>query len=168
MKLLKRTSIITLAIIVSMAMAAPAFASSITKSGAVSKALKNAGVTKAGVHKLKVSKENRKYEIEFIRNKDNAEFEYEICIKNGRILEKEIDYKLPRAKGTKKIGKKKARAKAAAYTKVRLSTVKKGRCTYDKKDREYDLKFRTTKYKYELDIDAASGKVKEYSKKYRR
>lgn len=168
MKILKKLPVLALALIVCMAMTSPAFAGTISKSKAVSKALKSAGVTKSQVRALETDKEKGRYEVEFIRLKDKAEFSFEIRVRDGKIVEKEVDYNLPRAASKKTIGKNKARSKAAKHAGVKVKTVKKGTCKLDKKDREYDVKFKTAKYRYDYDIDAASGKVKEYSKKYRK
>ena len=67
-----------------------------------------------------------------------------------------------------KIGKTAARKKAAKYTGIKLSTIKKGTCYYDYDDDDrvgkYEIKFTKGNYKYDLEILAATGKVIDYEK----
>lgn len=156
------------AVIMVLSMAVSVFADSITEEEAINKALKNAGLKKSKVKKLEVELEKGIYEVEFTKKKGNVEYEYEIREEDGKILEKEVDYNRKKSKKGRKICKKKARKAAAKHSGVKYSIVKKGSCKYDKKNREYDIKFKKKGKKYSYEIDAVNRKVKEYSIKYKK
>ena len=151
-----------------MTMSVVSFAgSSISESQAISKALKNAGLSRSKVKYLETEYEHGKYEIEFTKKSNGAEYSYEYS-KSGRLLEKSIDFRYKRNSSTEKIGKTAARKKAAKFTGIKLSTVKKGSCYYEYDDGKgtYEVKFTKGNYKYEVEILAPTGKVIDYSKEY--
>lgn len=156
------------AVIMVMSMTVSVFADSITKDEAINKALKNAGLKRSEVRKLEAELEKGIYEVEFTKKKGNVDHDYDIRKTDGRILEKEVDYNRKKAGAGSRIGRKRARKAAAKHSGVKYSVVKKGACKYDRGDREYDVKFRSKGRRYSYDIDAVSGKVKEYSIKYKR
>ena len=110
----------------------------------------------------------KKYEIEFIKEKNKAEYDYSISKKSGRILEKSIDYIYKHNSSKKKIGKKAAMKKVAKYTKTKLKIVKKGICTYEYEDNEgtYTVKFKKGNYFYDCELLAPTGKIIEFEKEY--
>ena len=139
------------------------------RSIALNIALKNAGLSKSGVRIIEVEMDDGKsVEIEFIRLSNKAKYGYEIAVKDGRILEKSVDYKYKKSKSRKKIGKKKARKIVAKAAGKSYSVVKKGRCKYQykKKCGKYEIKFRSGNYKYEYELLAKNGKIIEYEYEY--
>ena len=168
MKTGRRAVAFAFAVIMIMSMTATVFAGSVTKKEAVNKALKDAGLKRSQVRDLEAERDGGVYEIEFTKKKGNVDFDYEIRRKDGKILEKGVDYNRKRSPKGEKIGKDEARKKAAKHAGVSLSDVESGSCSYDSKDREYDIKFWSSGNKYDYDIDAMNGKVREYSIEYRR
>ena len=149
---------------------ASAAAGNIGAAKAKSIALKNAKLTKGKVraYKMEFDDEERVYEIEFIKKKNRAEYEYEIASTNGKILKKSVDYKYKKSRSKKKIGKVKARKKVAKFTKTKYSIVKRGTCKFDyeRYGSTYDVKFKKGKYKYDCEVLARNGKVIEMSYEY--
>jgi len=166
-KSIRRTSVIALAVILMIAMTASAFAGSLTKKEAVNKALKDAGTSKSKVYALQSERDGNKYEIEFIKKKNNAEYDYEISV-GGRILEKNVDYVYRHNSSRSKIGKNAARKKVSKFSGIKLSIVSNGSCRYEYDDGEgiYEVKFRKGHYKYDYDVLAPTGKIIEYSRDY--
>lgn len=165
---IRKISVLVLALIMILTMSVASFAgSTITKKQAVNKALKNAKLTKSKVYALHSEYDDGKYEIEFYKKSNDAEYSYEYS-RSGRLLEKSIDFVYKRNTSDKKIGKTAARKKAAKFTGIKYSTVKKGTCRYEYDDGEgkYEIEFYKGNYKYELDILAPTGKVTDYSKEY--
>jgi uncharacterized membrane protein YkoI len=146
-----------------MAMSVPVFACNYTEDDAVRIALKNAKLSKSQVHRLEseVEDNGKTYEIDFIRNSNNADYEYEISAKTGKILEKTIEYKYKHKKSNKKIGRKAARKKVAKASGIRYSVVRKGTCKYIKKRGEgkYIVKFKSGGYRYVYKLLARNGKI---------
>ena len=142
-------------------------ASNIGSDGAIKKALKSAGVTRSEVRGLECESDDGKYEIEFTKKSNKAEYDFEIS-KSGRILEKSVDYKYKHNYSSKKIGKKAARKKVARAANTSVSVIKKGSCWYERDDGEgrYEVQFTKGKYSYDYELLAPTGKIIEYSKKY--
>ena len=160
-KTLSRTITLLLAMMVVLAMSTSVFATSVTKSGALSKALSNANLTKSEVRAVEVEKEHGIYEIEFMRKSNGAEYSYDISASSGKILEKAVDYNRSYKKHVKnKIGKTAAMKKAAKASGVNYSVVKKGRCIYD--EGKYEVKFKSSTRRYDYEIKASNGKVLEF------
>lgn len=143
-------------------MTMPAYAKSISKKEALNKALANAHQTKTTVKWIEVELDDDtgNYEVEFTVKKNKKKYEYEISHSTGKILEKSINYHVSVPRKGKKIGKNAAIKKVAKYTGIKVSIIKKGRCTYD--DHKYEVKFKKGKKKYEVDVVARTGKIKEY------
>ena len=159
----KRFLIITALLITALVMlgvSTSVFAKGITGKNALKKALRNAKLSKSKVRAIEVELEHGKYEIEFVRKSNKTEYDYEISAKNGRILEKSVDYNLKYKRTGKKISKCAARKKAAKASGVKLSTLKKGTCRYKKG--KYEVKFKTKKRRYEYEINASNKKILEY------
>jgi len=159
-KRLMITSVLLIAVMVMLGVSTSVFAKGISKKNALKKALKNAKLSKSKVRAIDVELEHGKYEIEFVRKSNKAEYDYKISKKNGKILEKSVDYNLKYKKSGKKISKAAARKKAAKASGVKLSIVKKGTCKYEKG--KYEVKFKTKKRRYEYEINARNKKVLEY------
>lgn len=168
---MKRLISIVLAAIMVLAMSSSVFAASMNSTSAQNKALKNARLTKSQVTGLrtKLDRKDRRYDVDFRSKKNGAKFSYEIGQKNGRIYEKSIDYRYKRNYSKKKISKAAAQAAASKMSGVRLSVVKRGKCKYEYDDGEgiYEVEFRNGLYKYEIDIQAPTGKAIEYSWEYK-
>ena len=169
---MKKWMVICVAVAMVFAMTGTAFAAekNIDKSKAKSIALKNAKLTKAKVRAMEAEydAEDNVWEIEFIKKKNKAGYEYDISAADGRILEKSVDYKYKHNSSKKKIGKKQARKKVAKFSGIKLSTVKKGTCWYEYDDRQgtYEVKFRKGNYRYDYEVLAPTGKIIEYSYEY--
>ena len=169
---MKKWMVICIAVAMVFAMTWTAFAAqqNIDKSKAKSIALKNAKTIKTKVRAMKTDydAEDNVWEIEFIKKKNGANYEYDISAADGRILEKSVDYKYKHNSSKKKIGKKQARKKVAKFSGIKLSTIKKGTCWYEYDDRQgtYEVKFRKGNYRYDYEVLAPTGKIIEYSYKY--
>ena len=171
-KYLKKMTTVGILIIMTLAMTAASFAESgitnITRKDAEKIALKDAGLTRSEVKRLESEYDDGKFEVDFTRRSNGAEYDYEIT-KKGKIREKSVEYRYKKNSSKAKIGKKAARKKAAKHSGVSYNTVKKGTCTYEysrkKKEGKYEVKFRSGGYKYEYEILAPNGKVMEYEKK---
>ena len=106
----------------------PSTKNKITKSKAISIALKNAGVEKKKALKLSAKKdsENGKsvYEVKFYIRKNGKliEYDYTILISNGRILEKEVEVE---AKAPSKVSGLKVKSKTDSSVTLKWSKSKK-------------------------------------------
>ena len=169
---MKRIITAIMAVVMVLSMSVSVFAASkISEKKAVKIALKSAKVTKAQVYLLESEYDEGKYEVEFTKKSNKAEYSFDIS-KKGKILEKSIDFRYKKDHSKEKIGKAAAQKKAAKITGVSLEKVKKGTCRYeyDTDDREgkYEVKFKTGSYKYDVDVLAPTGAIMEYDKKYRK
>lgn len=167
---MKKVSLIVSMLIILALTSTTAFAGSgISKSTAINKALSDANLTKAKVTMLECELEHGKYEVEFTKKANNAEYDYEISKKSGKILEKSVDYEYTPNSSKDKIGKSAARKKVSKFSGISLATVKKGTCTYEYDDNEgtYEVKFKTKKYRYDYEVLAPTGKIIEYSRELR-
>ena len=164
MRRLVRTVMTLMMVIV---MSTSAFAAGVTVKTAEKTALKNARLTKSQVYGLKVKydREDREYDVVFRNRKDNAKYSYEISAGSGSILEKSVEYRLKRNSSREKIGKAAAYKVASKASGVKLPAVKTGICRYEYDDGEgtYEVRFRSGKYKYEVEMLAPNGKIKEIS-----
>ena len=165
----QRISIVALAVILIFAMSATAFGAAApgSKDGALKIALANAKLSKKQVKQIDVEKE-KNYEIEFVRKSNGAEYDYEISAKDGRILEKAVEYKYKKNTSKKKIGKDKARRIVADFSGRSYNDVKKGTCVYSYKNKKgkYEVKFCSGNYKHEYEVLAPNGKIIEYEYEY--
>jgi len=169
----KSRTIITLmlSLILVMAMGTSVFAaSSLTQKEAVAKAIRDSGVKQANVSRLDAELDEGKYEIGFRSKASGTKFDYEISKKSGKILEKSVDYAYKHNASKSKVGKAEARKAAAKKAGVKYSAVKDCKCTYeyDKKKKEgtYEVKFKNSSYRYEIEVLAPTGKVIELEKEY--
>ncbi len=144
------------------------FAAPVTMEDAIQTALEDAGIQKSGTVGLKAEKDGRTYEIEFVNAVTGDEYDYEIFEKNGKIKEADVDYAHEYSRSGNKVGKAKAIASAAMAAGVKTRTVKRGTCRYKTDDGEwiYKLTFKTKKCRYKIEVQAATGKVIEMSRKY--
>ena len=154
------------AIVMTLAMSVTAFAGTVDKTGAKETALKDAGLTASKVKRMEVEydDESNSYEIEFVQKSNKTEFEYEISARDGKIIDKSVEYAYKRNTSKKKISKNDAIKRVAKASGVKASVIKKGSCkyTYKKKTGKYTIKFRSGNYRYEYELLAPTGKVIEY------
>lgn len=131
-------------------------------------ALKDAGLTSSDVRCVEkdYDREDKVYEIEFIKKGAKTEYEYEIS-STGKILKKSVDYNRAVNKEAKKLTKNEAIARAAKFSGIKKSVISKGRIKLEKDGGQwvYEMKFRSGSYRYEYEVHAATGKILEYSKK---
>lgn len=160
-EIMKKIRMMIMVMIMVMAMGASSFAAAVDQNGAVNIALQNAGLSADQVVGLEAELDGSKYEIEFHDAGTGDEYSYDIKASTGKIVEKSVDFKYTKNTSKKKISKKAARKKAAAITGVKYKTVKKGsiKYKYKKKQGKYTLKFKSGGYRYEVEIQAATGKV---------
>lgn len=151
------------------AMSISVFAAVDTKQEAATVALKDAGLAKSQINGLKIKRDGKKYEVTFIDRNNKTEYEYDIASGNGRILEKSVEYAHKRNSSTKKIGKTKALKAVSKFSGFKLKTVGSGKCRYKLDDGEwiYKVTFKSGRYKYEYEVQAASGKIIEFEQEYR-
>ena len=171
MKTMRRISIGVMAFIMAIGMSVSVFAadgSVDSKSEALNIALDNAGITKSQAKDIEVDKEKKHYDVELTKKSNGTEFDFEIAIKDGKILEKCVEHKYKKSKSKDKIGKTKARKIVAKASNTSYNVVKKGTCkyTYKEKEGKYKVKFRTTNYKYEYELQAPNGKIIEWEYEY--
>lgn len=149
--------------IMSLGSAVSASASSyhISKSKAVSVALKKAKVSKSSVKKwtkTKLDKKDKEWDIEF-RTK-NYKYEVEINSLTGKVKDFDKD-KIKKSK----ISKSSAKNRALKATKVKSSSVKKWvKVVYDSSDNEWDVVFNTASYRYEVEVSGRNGKILDIDK----
>lgn len=147
--------------------------SQISLDKAIEIALKDAGVKKsdAKITESKTDKYDRTphYEIEFIAN--SKEYEYEIAMSTGKILKKEVENTSsattkPSADTSKYISLDEAKKIALKRANVDASkaTFKKAELDTDDSTAHYDIEFVSGKYKYEVEVNAKTGKVIDYEK----
>lgn len=169
---MRKWMVICIALVMAFAMTGTAFAAekNIDKDKATSIALKDAKLTKAKVRAMEIEYDDgdNVWEVEFIKKKNGADYEYDISAEDGLILEKSVDYKYKHNSSKKKIGKKQARKKVAKFSGIKLSIIKKGTCRYEYDDLEgtYEVKFSEDSYRYDYEVLAPTGKIIEYSYKY--
>lgn len=138
----------------------------ITGKQALSIALKDAGLAKSDVCKIEVEQAKGIIEVEFTKKGARTEYEYDIAKADGKLLEKSVEYAYEHNSSKSKIGKKAALKKVAKHSGIKLSTVKKGTCTYKycKHEGKYKVKFKYGNWKYEYELLAPTGKVLEWEK----
>lgn len=133
-------------------------AKQMTKAKAKTAALKAAGVKSASVKKwISAKVDGNKWELKFTTAKYS--YEVEINATSGKL--KDLDktkIKTSTDSGTKKLTK--AEAKKAALKAVNVKSSEVVKWTKAKLDgKEWDLAFTTKTYRYELDVNAATGKA---------
>ena len=70
----KRTVTLAMAVLMALSMAVPAFAAGLTRKQAIKKALKDANTTRKGVYNLEAERDGGRFDIEFTKKKNNAEY----------------------------------------------------------------------------------------------
>ncbi len=144
----------------------------IGKTQAYNIALKDAGISKNKAHLHEIDVETRNgvkvYDVEFYVG--NTEYDYDINAKTGAIVKKDKDIENFSAKKANRVVAKKkvitkAKAKTAALKHAGLAA-NKVTFTEVKLDKDdgvyvYDIEFRTKTKKYEYEINAANGTVRE-------
>ena len=121
----------------------------ISRKKAKSIALKEAGVKEKNVKKwIKVKlDESHKYEVE-------------VDALTGYV--KDFEKSQIKKRSSKAISEANAKKIALRAANVKAKNVKKWtKVRYDRKDNEWELKFRTSNYKFEIEINARSGRVNE-------
>lgn len=129
-------------------------------------ALKNAGLTKNEIVKLKVKSEESSFEVGFTKKRGGTKYEYDVAKNGGKILEKEVKYAYKRCCSKAKVGKTAVLKRVAKHSKKKYCVVKKGSCTYKYSNHEgrYRVKFSYKGYRYEYELLAPTGKILEWEK----
>ena len=135
-------------------------------------ALKNAGLKSSSVTftKAKLDKEDNVYDIEF--KSGSKKYEYEIGAKSGKVVSKEVETIKTKNTDTKNnqkstiISASTAKAKALKKAGLKASNVKFTKAKLDREDGRqiYEIEFIKGRYEYEVEIDALTGKVLDYSR----
>ncbi|MDO4870089.1 MAG: hypothetical protein Q4A65_07410 [Bacillota bacterium] len=161
---MKRLMVIVLSLVVAMSMSVTAFADSITEEDAYNAVVLDSGVDPANVVLIESEFDDTSYEIEFIDSATGTDYSYEVMAASGNIVEKSVEFKVKKNTSKKKIGKKKARKIAANHSGISYKVVKKGKCKFEREHKQgkYEVKFRANGYKYDYEILAPNGKIKEY------
>ena len=164
---MRRMATIALTFLMVAAMSTSVFAAGITSKTAEATALKNAKLVKGQVYGMivKYDRDDRDYEVVFRNKKNRAKYSYEIAAGNGKILERSIEYALRKNSSRNKISRAAAYKAASRASGVKLAAVQKGTCRYEYDDGEglYELRFRNGNYRYEVELLAPNGAVKEIS-----
>lgn len=166
----KRTNMlvaVVAALAMVMTMSLSVFAAGVSSNdAALKKALKNAGLKRSQVKYVDVEydSDSGSYEVEFTKKKTGTEYDYEINAASGSILEKAVDIKYKRNSSHAKVGKTAAMKKVAKHAGVSYKTVKAGTCIYEYDDGKgtYEIKFETSKHRYDYEVLAPTGKIIEY------
>ncbi len=143
--------------------------SSVTLEKAKGIALSNAGVkaSKATFTKAKLDRDDNCYDIEFVSG--NKKYEYEVSAKSGKIISKETEtIRTTSDTSGNKGGISVDEAKKIALNKAGLknSDVRFIKAKLEKDDgiQVYEIDFISGKYEYEVEINASSGKILDYSR----
>lgn len=163
---MRRLFSVVIALSMAAAMSLTAFADSLTSQDALSAALKNAGVSKSQVKRIETEYDDgsNTYEVEFVKKKNKAEYDYEIAASTGVILEKSVEYNVKKGKSKKKIGKSAAIKRIAKASKIPQKVIKSGtvKYKYNKKYGKYEARFVYEGKRYEYEVLARNGKILEY------
>lgn len=132
--------------------------SKISKDKAKSAALSRAGVDDSAVKKwTKVQLDGDEWDVEF--KTETAKYEVEVNAYTAEILSFETE-EIVRTR----ISEEKAKSVALKRAKVSSSDVKEWTKVWLDDD-EWDVEFKTEKYRFEVEINAYTGKVKDFEKK---
>ncbi len=115
------------------------------------------GLTDANFTKQKFDQKDSVYELEFIA--DSVEYEFEVDGRTGKILEVDINNDLP-ASGSITADE----AKAAVFTHLNITEdqVTKLKCKYD--EGKFEIEFYLDGVEYEVDVNAATGEILKVKK----
>lgn len=147
-------------------------AAKVSRKRAENIALKRAKQTRGKVNFLYTEKKKENgvqvYEVEFYTSK--RKYEYDVQISNGKIIG--YDVELRKGKYSNKKGRiSESKAKRVALKRVGVknknATFTKIKLDYDDGVRTYEMDFRTSKKKYEVELRANDGKVLSYSMEVR-
>ncbi|MCI9516359.1 PepSY domain-containing protein [Lachnospiraceae bacterium 48-42] len=137
----------------------------ISRKKAKSIALKEAGVKEKNVKKwIKVKlddydyDDDQEWDVEF--QTKSHKYEVEVDALTGYV--KDFEKSQIKKRSSKAISEANAKKIALRAANVKAKNVKKWtKVRYDRKDNEWELKFRTSNYKFEIEINARSGRVNE-------
>lgn len=141
----------------------------ISVSKAKSIVLEHAKISSKDVKRWKIEKETddgvKIYEIDFRTNK--YKYEYDVRMKDGKILKYEKKRIHSASKSKKYIGVDKAKSIALAHAKKHFDVageVRYGKAKLERDDGQvyYDVEFRNNGYEFEYEIHAVSGKILEW------
>lgn len=140
----------------------------ITRDKARSIALADAGLSASDVTftKSKLDREDGVlvYEIEFVTS--SAEYEYEIDVSSGKIVEKKVEsHKTAhgnQSSSSTYIGVDQAKRVALKHAGLSDATFTKAKLENDDGNRVYEIEFRKDGVEYEYEIDAVTGNILEY------
>ena len=138
-------------------------------------AFRHAGVSASSAKKLEVELEkgrNPHYDISFISG--NTEYDYEIDAVNGKILDYEKEYthegnqSVSSAPSKQMIGENRAREIALKHAGLSQSAVRKLECELDRDDGAvvYEVSFKNDGFEYQYEIDAYSGRIRDFEKEH--
>ncbi len=143
----------------------PESPSLITKNKAKSIALKHAGVSSknASFTKVILDKDDMEYDIEFTAG--GVEYDYEINAATGKI-ESASKEAAPSPTVSQTISKAKAQSTALSHAGLSSGDVTGLKVTLDEDDGKYkyEVEFKNGRTEYEYEIDAATGKIIDWSK----
>ncbi len=117
------------------------------------------GITEADVKYAKYDLDDGKYEIEFHYN--GAEHEFEVDANTGTIVETDLDDHRP---STQAITLEEAKATVFAHLGITEDQVTQAEYDYD--DGKYEMEFIYNGMEYDVEVDAATGKILEIDKEY--
>lgn len=134
----------------------------ISRSKAQAIALKSVNVNKSAVNKwkkVKLDHYDKEWDIEFCTK--TYKYEVEINAVSGKV--KDVDRE--KIKTTKLISKGTAKKLALKAVNVKTSAVKKWtKVKLDGDNEDWEVKFSTKSYRYEIEINARSGKIEDIDK----
>ncbi len=117
------------------------------------------GITEADVKYAKYDLDDGKYEIEFHYN--GAEYEFEVDATTGTIVETNVD---DHRSSTQAITLEEAKAIVFAHLSITEDQVTQAEYDYD--DGKYEMEFIYNGMEYDVEVDAATGKILEIDKEY--
>ncbi len=130
----------------------------ISKDKAKAAALEKAGIKSSAVKKwIKVKLDGDEWDVEF--KTESAKYEVEVDAYSAAILSYETEEIVRQA-----ISEDKAKAAALKKAGVKSSAVKQWLKVQLEGD-EWDVEFQTAKYRFEVEVNAYTGKVKDFEKK---
>ncbi len=138
-------------------------ADKISKAAAKQIALEHAGVTEAQISAYKLELDTQKglpiYEIEF--NVGTDQYDYDINVQTGKILDAEKNDKSLLAEAYKKIAESEAKAVALKHAGLKEADITNYKIEFDVDDGipSYEIEFCSGGYEYEYDIHSSDGKI---------
>lgn len=143
---------------------APGGSGLLSMEDAKAKALSHAGLSEATFTKEKLDRDDGRQEYEFEFYAGNQKYEYDIDAKTGAVLSQEKKNIAPQASGSDVITRDKAQEIALAEVPgATASNVKKLKLDRDDGRQIYEVEIIYAEMEYDLEIDASSGKILEFS-----